>query len=72
MYRQGRGWGFITGWGGAKLTSYVMTLQAQASAHTAKTVTKGQLFTHQSRNRSLGDRQPYAVRQPQIPRRARF
>ena len=36
MYQQRRGWGFITGWGGVKLTSYVMTLQAQASAHTAK------------------------------------
>ena len=41
MYRQRRGWGFITGWGGAKLTSYVMTLQAQASAHTAKLLLKG-------------------------------
>ena len=41
MYRQKRGWGFITGWGGAKLTSYVMTLQAQASAHTAKLLLKG-------------------------------
>ena len=36
MYRNRRGWGFITGWGGAKLTSYVMTLQSQASARTAK------------------------------------
>ena len=41
MYQQRRGWGFITGWGGAKLTSYVMTLQAQASAHTAKLLLKG-------------------------------
>ena len=41
MYRQRRGWGFITGWGGAKLTSYVMTLQAQASAHTAKLLLRG-------------------------------
>ena len=32
MYRNRRGWGFITGWGGAKLTSYVMSLQSQASA----------------------------------------
>ena len=32
MYRDRRGWGFLTGWGGAKLTSYVMTLQSQASA----------------------------------------
>ena len=36
MYRNRRGWGFITGWGGAKLTSYVMTLQSQASANTTK------------------------------------
>ena len=28
--------GFVTGWGGAKLTSYVITLQSQASARTAK------------------------------------
>ena len=41
MYRQRRGWGVITGWGGVKLTSYVMTLQAQASAHTAKLLLKG-------------------------------
>ena len=41
MYQQRRGWGFITGWGGVKLTSYVMTLQAQASAHTAKLLLKG-------------------------------
>ncbi|MDE0396277.1 MAG: CBASS cGAMP-activated phospholipase [Candidatus Poribacteria bacterium] len=41
MYRQRRGWGVITGWGGTKLTSYVMTLQAQASAHTAKLLLKG-------------------------------
>ena len=36
MYRNRRGWGFLTGWGGAKLISYVMTLQSQASARTAK------------------------------------
>ena len=41
MYQQRRGWGFFTGWGGAKLTSYVMTLQAQASAQTAKLLLKG-------------------------------
>ena len=41
MYQQRRGWGFITGWGGVKLTSYVMTLQAQASAHTAKLLLRG-------------------------------
>ena len=41
MYRNRRGWGFITGWGGAKLTSYVMTLQSQASANTAQLLLKG-------------------------------
>lgn len=40
MYRNRRGWGFITGWGGAKLTSYVMTLQSQASANMAKRLLK--------------------------------
>ena len=40
MYHNRRGWGFITGWGGAKLTSYVMTLQSQASASTAKLLLK--------------------------------
>ena len=40
MYRNRRGWGFITGWGGAKLTSYVMTLQSQASADMAKRLLK--------------------------------
>ncbi len=40
MYQQRRGWGFFTGWGGAKLTSYVMTLQAQASAHATKLLLK--------------------------------
>ena len=40
MYHNRRGWGFITGWGGAKLTSYVMTLQSQASARTAKLLLK--------------------------------
>ena len=36
MYHNRRGWGFITGWGGAKLTSYVMSLQSQASANMAR------------------------------------
>jgi patatin-like phospholipase/acyl hydrolase len=40
MYRNRRGWGFITGWGGAKLTSYVMSLQSQASANMAKLLLK--------------------------------
>ena len=40
MYQQRRGWGFITGWGGAKLTSYVMTLQSQASANMTKLLLK--------------------------------
>ena len=33
MYRKRRGWGFLSGWGGIKLVSYVMTLQSQASAN---------------------------------------
>ena len=40
MYRNRRGWGFVTGWGGAKLTSYVMTLQSQASANITKRLLK--------------------------------
>lgn len=40
MYRNRRGWGFLTGWGGAKLTSYVMTLQSQASANTTQLLLK--------------------------------
>ena len=40
MYRNRRGWGFITGWGGAKLTSYVMTLQSEASANTTQLLLK--------------------------------
>ncbi len=40
MYSNRRGWGFLTGWGGAKLTSYVMTLQSQASADIVKVLLK--------------------------------
>ncbi len=40
MYRNRRGWGFLTGWGGAKLTSYVMTLQSQASANIVQRLLK--------------------------------
>ncbi|MDE0423496.1 MAG: CBASS cGAMP-activated phospholipase [Candidatus Poribacteria bacterium] len=40
MYRDRRGWGFLTGWGGAKLTSYVMTLQSQASANMVQLLLK--------------------------------
>ena len=40
MYRDRHGWGFITGWGGAKLTSYVMSLQSQASANMTKLLLK--------------------------------
>lgn len=36
MYRKRRGWGFLSGWGGTKLISYVMALQSQASAHLAQ------------------------------------
>ncbi len=40
MYRNTRGWGFLTSWGGAKLTSYVMTLQSQASADVVQLLLK--------------------------------
>ncbi|MCG9127950.1 patatin-like phospholipase family protein [Candidatus Poribacteria bacterium] len=32
MYKERNGWGFISGWGGTKLISYVMALQSQTSA----------------------------------------
>ena len=40
MYRKRRGWGFLSGWGGIKLISYVMTLQSQASANMVKLLLK--------------------------------
>ena len=40
MYRKRRGWGFLSGWGGIKIVSYVMTLQSQASANLAKLLLK--------------------------------
>lgn len=33
MYKERRGWGFLSGWGGTKLISYVMALQSQTSAY---------------------------------------
>ena len=33
MYKKKRGWGFLSGWGGIKLVSFVMTLQSQASGN---------------------------------------
>ncbi len=33
MYKKKRRWGFLSGWGGIKLVSFVMTLQSQASAN---------------------------------------
>ena len=32
MYKERKGWGFLSGWGGTKLISYVMALQSQTSA----------------------------------------
>lgn len=32
MYKEKSGWGFLSGWGGTKLISYVMALQSQTSA----------------------------------------
>ena len=56
MYRQRRGWGFITGWGWRE-TNLLCDDFAGTSIRTySQTVAKGQLFTHQSRDRSLGDR----------------
>ena len=40
MYRERRGGGFLSGWGGIKLVSYVMTLQSQASANMVKLLLK--------------------------------
>ena len=40
MYRKRRGWGFLLGWGGIKLISYVMTLQSHASANMVKLLLK--------------------------------
>lgn len=40
MYRPRRNWGFLSGWGGIKLISYVMTLQSHTSANMAKLLLK--------------------------------
>lgn len=40
MYRKKRRWGFLLGWGGPKLVSFVMMLQAQASAKMVKQLLK--------------------------------
>ncbi len=40
MYRKRRCWGFLSGWRGVKLISYVMTLQSQASANMVKLLMK--------------------------------
>ena len=40
MYRNSRSWGFLTGWGGVKLISYVMTLQSQTAANIAELLLK--------------------------------
>ena len=44
MYRKRRGWGFLSGWRGVKLISYVMTLQSQASANMVKLLMKDNYF----------------------------
>ena len=36
LYRKGRRWGLITGWGHRKLVAYVLALQSQASANMAQ------------------------------------
>ncbi len=40
MYRNRRNWGFITGWGGQKITSYVLSVQSQATAEMAQRLLK--------------------------------
>ena len=40
MYRKKRRWGFLLGWGGPKLVSFVMMLQSQASAKMVKLLLK--------------------------------
>ncbi len=40
MYRNKRGWGFLSGWGGVKIVSYVMTLQSHTSANLARLLLK--------------------------------
>lgn len=40
MYKDKRGWGFLSGWGGVKLVSYVMTLQSHTSAEMLKRILK--------------------------------
>ena len=40
MYRRKRRWGFLIGWGGPKLVSFVMMLQSQASAEMVKLLLK--------------------------------
>ncbi len=40
MYRHRRNWGFITGWGGQKIASYVLNIQSQATADTAQRLLK--------------------------------
>lgn len=40
MYRKRRSWGFLLGWGGVKLISYVMTLQSHTSANMVKLLLK--------------------------------
>ena len=40
MYKRKRRWGFLIGWGGPKLVSFVMMLQSQASAEMVKLLLK--------------------------------
>ncbi len=40
MYAKRRKWGFLTGWGGQKIISYLLTVQSQTSAKMAKLLLK--------------------------------
>lgn len=44
MYGKKRRWGFLSGWGGVKLISYVMTLQSHTSATIAKLLLQENYF----------------------------
>lgn len=40
MYRKHRKWGFLTGWGGQKIISYLLTVQSQTAAEMTKSLLK--------------------------------
>lgn len=40
MYKKHRKWGFLTGWGGQKIISYLLTVQSQTAAEMTKSLLK--------------------------------